>query len=192
VSATADTVTALERRRGGGSSIAADSGLLGRRRHRRCAIFYSISSTQAGLAGVDLGSTLIKRAARALAQELPSLHTFATLSPIPGFRKWLDHETERSPSSVPSAGDGAPLRLLPPESNTLLKLYPASACGVTALKLLLHDVQWAQVSTAEATSTANLRGAPPVPEPRDRSSAAIRQAELIDAARGLLWRLAGV
>jgi hypothetical protein len=37
-----------------------------RRAQARCAIFYSISATQPGLAGIDLGSGLIKRAAAAV------------------------------------------------------------------------------------------------------------------------------
>lgn len=53
------------------------------------AIFYSISSTQAGLKGVSFGDSLIKRVVETLQQELPRLKTFATLSPIPGFRSWL-------------------------------------------------------------------------------------------------------
>ena len=53
------------------------------------AIFYSISSTQTGLKGVSFGDSLIKRVVETLQQELPRLKTFATLSPIPGFRSWL-------------------------------------------------------------------------------------------------------
>lgn len=53
------------------------------------AIFYSISNTQTGLRGVSFGDSLIKRVVETLQQELPRLKTFATLSPIPGFRGWL-------------------------------------------------------------------------------------------------------
>ncbi len=54
------------------------------------AIFYSISNAQKGLAGVSFGDFLIKRVVRELSRELPNLKTFATLSPIPGLRHWLD------------------------------------------------------------------------------------------------------
>ena len=54
------------------------------------AIFYSISNTQRGLAGISLGDFLIKRVVDVLMAELPNLKTFATLSPLPGFRRWLD------------------------------------------------------------------------------------------------------
>lgn len=53
------------------------------------AIFYSISSTQAGLRGVSFGDSLIKRVVETLKAEFPRLKTFATLSPIPGLRPWL-------------------------------------------------------------------------------------------------------
>jgi len=53
------------------------------------AIFYSISNAQAGLAGVSFGDFLIKRVVSVLSHDLPKLKTFATLSPIPGFRAWL-------------------------------------------------------------------------------------------------------
>ncbi|KAI8866169.1 malonyl-CoA decarboxylase, partial [Ramicandelaber brevisporus] len=51
---------------------------------KSAAIFYSITS-QRGLAGVELGSTLIKRVMGELQSEFPSdLQLFSTLSPIPG------------------------------------------------------------------------------------------------------------
>jgi len=53
------------------------------------AIFYSISSTQAGLRGVSFGDSLIKRVVETLKDEFPRLKSFATLSPIPGLRAWI-------------------------------------------------------------------------------------------------------
>ncbi|MGH7907015.1 MAG: malonyl-CoA decarboxylase domain-containing protein [Candidatus Binataceae bacterium] len=53
------------------------------------AIFYSISNCRKGLAGINLAHFLIKRAVDELKRELPSLNTFATLSPVPGFAAWL-------------------------------------------------------------------------------------------------------
>jgi malonyl-CoA decarboxylase len=53
------------------------------------AIFYSISNTQPGLRGVSFGDSLIKTVVETLKVEFPKLKTFATLSPIPGFRSWL-------------------------------------------------------------------------------------------------------
>ena len=54
------------------------------------AVFYSISNTQAGLRGISFGNFLIKRVVDDLSHELPKLKAFTTLSPIPGFRAWLD------------------------------------------------------------------------------------------------------
>ncbi|KAF9921039.1 hypothetical protein FBU30_008970 [Linnemannia zychae] len=54
----------------------------------KCAIFYSIT-TQVGLSGIELGNFLIKRVVRSLKVEFPQIETFSTLSPIPGFRKWI-------------------------------------------------------------------------------------------------------
>jgi malonyl-CoA decarboxylase len=58
--------------------------------HPSVATFYSISSLQPGLAGVGLGEYLIKEAVQRLRQELPGVHTFVTLSPLPRFRRWLE------------------------------------------------------------------------------------------------------
>ena len=64
------------------------------------AIFYSINNTQNGLAGLGLGKVLILRVTEALRERHPSLKTFSTLSPIPGFwprylRPILEGEEER-------------------------------------------------------------------------------------------------
>jgi malonyl-CoA decarboxylase len=53
------------------------------------AIFYSISNTQRGLQGISFGPFLIKQVVTSLRQQLPNLKTFSTLSPLPGFRRWL-------------------------------------------------------------------------------------------------------
>jgi malonyl-CoA decarboxylase len=57
------------------------------------AIFYSISNCQDGLRGVSFGNFLIKQVVEELQSELPGLKRFSTLSPVPGFRRWLDHRT---------------------------------------------------------------------------------------------------
>jgi malonyl-CoA decarboxylase len=56
----------------------------------KTAIFYSISNCQPGLRGVSLGNFLIKRVAEKLAEEIPALKVYSTLSPIPGFTRWLE------------------------------------------------------------------------------------------------------
>ena len=53
------------------------------------AIFYSINNCQAGLRGISFGNFLIKQVADELAEEIRSLRHYATLSPVPGLRAWL-------------------------------------------------------------------------------------------------------
>jgi malonyl-CoA decarboxylase len=53
------------------------------------AIFYSISNCQDGLRGISFGNFLIKQVVEELQAELPQLKRFSTLSPVPGFRRWL-------------------------------------------------------------------------------------------------------
>ena len=55
----------------------------------RTAVFYSISNCQRGLAGISFGNFLIKQVVEELRRELPKLENFVTLSPVPGFMRWL-------------------------------------------------------------------------------------------------------
>src|SRR6201994_2062622 len=65
----------------------------------RVAAFYSISNCQQGLAGVNFGNFLIKQVVEEIRRELPAIETFVTLSPVPGFRAWL--ETTEDPAVAP-------------------------------------------------------------------------------------------
>jgi malonyl-CoA decarboxylase len=65
----------------------------------RVATFYSISNCQQGLAGVNFGNFLIKQVVEEIRRELPAIETFVTLSPVPGFRAWL--ETTEDPAIAP-------------------------------------------------------------------------------------------
>src|SRR6202047_3196487 len=60
----------------------------------RTAVFYSISNTQRGLGGISFGSFLIKQVVEELRRELPKLENFVTLSPVPGFMKWLKQASD--------------------------------------------------------------------------------------------------
>jgi malonyl-CoA decarboxylase len=84
------------------------------------AIFYSISNTQEGLRGVSFGDSLIKHVVETLKDEFPKLRTFATLSPIPGFRAWA---AKHAPPELIARLDD-PLALAPkaPERAQLLAL----------------------------------------------------------------------
>ena len=87
------------------------------------AAFYSISNCQPGLAGVNLGTALIKQVVEELQRDLPQLRRFVTLSPVPGFRAWLDKEL------------GDPDRL-PPRERDLLPAEP------TRVLARLADEEW--------------------------------------------------
>lgn len=65
------------------------------------AIFYSISNTQVGLKGVSFGDSLIKRVVETLSAEFPRLRQYATLSPIPGLRRWLEQNLSRLLAMTP-------------------------------------------------------------------------------------------
>jgi malonyl-CoA decarboxylase len=71
-----------------------------------CAMFYSITNCQEGLRGISFGNLLIKQVAEELKREFPHLRRFATLSPVPGFRRWL------SEAKVPAEKGGGLLRRL--------------------------------------------------------------------------------
>src|SRR5580693_4571204 len=66
------------------------------------AIFYSISNCQGGLRGVSFGNFLIKQVVEELRAEFPQLKRFSTLSPVPGFRRWLTQQLaqESNPDAV--------------------------------------------------------------------------------------------
>lgn len=103
-----------------------------------CAIFYSITNCQEGLRGISFGNLLIKQVAEELKRELPQLRTFATLSPIPGFRRWLDATEARVQLSV---GPNAEQRL------ALLSVIEAPGWHTgevpeTLQKLLLRLCAW--------------------------------------------------
>ena len=76
------------------------------------AIFYSISNCQRGLAGISFGDFLIKRVVDALAIELPRLRVFATLSPVPGFRAWLERESRASSGDLLLPAERSPIDAL--------------------------------------------------------------------------------
>ena len=90
------------------------------------AIFYSISNCQRGLAGISLGDFLIKRVVDSLAAELPHLKTYATLSPIPGFRAWLEKR-------IPEEGEEL---LTPAERKALQQLLPSELASKSFADLL--------------------------------------------------------
>jgi len=99
--------------------------------HADTAVFYSISNCQPGLAGVNLGTALIKQVVEELRRDLPHLHRFGTLSPIPGYRAWLDtvlHEgdlRERERELLPAAPERVLARIADAEWDADEAIEPA-------------------------------------------------------------------
>lgn len=111
------------------------------------AIFYSINNCQRGLDGIAFGNFLIKRVVEVLGREFPNLKHFATLSPVPGFCRWL---TARD-----AAGDAT---LLTPEETQAIRLAsgaPPDVAPLTALHLLMArpDLDAAGSKVLEAALT---------------------------------------
>ena len=90
--------------------------------HATTAIFYSISTTQPGLAGISLGNFLIKTVVQELSAEFSEIKHFATLSPVPAFRNWLAPRLAKGDEDV----------LRPREIGILREHF---ACENVALKL---------------------------------------------------------
>ena len=83
-----------------------------RRRERAAdtAIFYSISNCQDGLRGISFGNFLIKQVVEELKAELPGLAWFSTLSPVPGFRRWLGKQLAGDAANILHEDETAALR----------------------------------------------------------------------------------
>jgi malonyl-CoA decarboxylase len=95
------------------------------------AVFYSISNCQRGLARISFGNFLIKQVAEELKRECPGLETFVTLSPVPGFRRWLEaslgalplEPAEREVLKSLASADAATLRAAGPALRKAAGLY---------------------------------------------------------------------
>ncbi len=96
------------------------------------AIFYSISNCHRGLAGVSLGDFLIKKVVEDLALELPNIKTFATLSPIPGFRRWLTNQLEMQVEIISPELDS----FLTPNESALISPDDPSKAAAVLLELI--------------------------------------------------------
>ncbi len=101
------------------------------------AIFYSISNCQEGLRGISFGNFLIKQVVEELKAELPSLKHFATLSPVPGFSKWLSKQLDSEASDAV---------LQPDEAQALLAIVTATKPGAALEAILQQDGWWTEPS----------------------------------------------
>jgi malonyl-CoA decarboxylase len=110
------------------------------------AIFYSISSCHEGLRGVPLGNALIARAAHEIGRTFPGLKTFATLSPIPGFRAWLASLAPNGLGGTTSAQAAAAIGVLEQpdwsaddETSAALKRQLLPLCAYYLLRVTRDD-----------------------------------------------------
>lgn len=114
-----------------------------------CALFYSISSTQPGLSGINLGKFLIKRVITLVKRDMPHISTFATLSPIPGFMQWLlsklasqsklAEAEDMSHSSADRSGSTFWEEILEPEEEkALMDLSVGIASGKNGMEVMLN------------------------------------------------------
>lgn len=87
------------------------------------AIFYSISNAQRGLAGISFGNFLIKRVVSVLTAEMGHIKTYATLSPVPGFRNWLDPLLIKADESIFTPEEREKLLKLTGRDNAALGLH---------------------------------------------------------------------
>jgi malonyl-CoA decarboxylase len=93
------------------------------------AIFYSISNTQPGLAGINLGNFLIKTVVQELSNQFDTLKHFATLSPLPGLKQWLG----------PRLADGDEEVLRPKEIATLKERFACENAALHLSEILTND-----------------------------------------------------
>ncbi|XP_031126437.1 malonyl-CoA decarboxylase, mitochondrial isoform X1 [Ipomoea triloba] len=109
-----------------------------------CALFYSISSTQPGLSGINLGKFLIKRVIDVVKKDMPNISTFATLSPIPGYMQWLLSKLASSERS----GSAFRENLLEPDEETaILNASGESGTGRSGMEVMRNllaskDHEW--------------------------------------------------
>jgi len=128
------------------------------------AIFYSISATQPGLNGVGFGSFLIKRVVDELTSDHKQLRVFATLSPIPGFRPWLEKQLQATTTQAPNpwlqarlgiVNDSALLSHIFSDRDWLKNQKAGSNMQTTLLQLGAYYLLEAKQDTTALDSVAN-------------------------------------
>ncbi|KAJ3347442.1 hypothetical protein HDU83_002092 [Entophlyctis luteolus] len=88
----------------------------------QAAIFYTITSFHKGLSGIDLANTLLKHAIGSIQRRFPNIRAFSTLSPIPGFRNWLETQLNLANNGANYSGKDDGGLLLPAEILALQRL----------------------------------------------------------------------
>ncbi|KAG2437200.1 hypothetical protein HXX76_005864 [Chlamydomonas incerta] len=151
------------------------------------AVFYSISSSQPGLKGIELGHFLIQRVAERLTAEHPSLRQLVTLSPLPNFRAWLtsqlqqqQQQQQQAPAGVASSASGggsSSQQQQEQKEQPQQLLLPAERVAVVGLA---RAMGW-QCAAPRPAST----GATPLSDLTSAAEAAAALAWLLDGDRWL-------
>ncbi|MGB1160489.1 MAG: malonyl-CoA decarboxylase [Alphaproteobacteria bacterium] len=120
------------------------------------AIFYSISNCHTGLRSVSFGDSLLKQVVGLLQDEFPTLKKFATLSPVPGFMRWLAQENAQLADAVKSVAMTDGSQALEEHREQLMRqcakyllyakrgIYPADPVARFHLRngAILHAMHW--------------------------------------------------
>jgi len=120
------------------------------------AIFYSISNCHTGLRSVSFGDSLLKQVVGLLQDEIPTLKKFATLSPVPGFMRWLAEENAQLADIVKSVAMTDGSQALEEHREQLMRqcakyllyakrgIYPADPVARFHLRngAILHAMHW--------------------------------------------------
>nr|XP_002128636.1 malonyl-CoA decarboxylase, mitochondrial [Ciona intestinalis] len=102
------------------------------------AIFYSISSTQNGLQGIDFGIHLIRKVVEEISKEFSTVNQFSSLSPIPQFRSWFMTQLKLTAKSKSEHE-----LLLPSEVKELSAILNVSNDSVyNSVWTILQDKAW--------------------------------------------------
>jgi malonyl-CoA decarboxylase len=79
-------------------------------------VFYSISNCHPGLAGISFGNFLIKQVVEEISKRHAQAKTYVTLSPVPGFHRWLSEtasehgvDAAQIQAMAKSQGENAPI-----------------------------------------------------------------------------------
>ena len=88
------------------------------------AVFYSINNCLYGLRGITFGNFLIKQVVEDLTLSNPLIRHFVTLSPVPGFMKWLAGKPESLSRASSAEQQSIAIFLKDPVKDSALQNHP--------------------------------------------------------------------
>ncbi|MGJ3509980.1 malonyl-CoA decarboxylase [Enemella sp. A6] len=136
------------------------------------AVFYSINNSLTGLRGISFGSFLLKQVVAALGQDLPGLQRFVTLSPAPGFARWLASEAEHD-AAVAELVDRLDERTWLQDQNLQESLRPAVLGAAARYFLRAKNPKGAPLDPVARFHLGNGASADRITWPADLSESAL-------------------